>query len=269
MTRRVVLPPGEPSAVRLRQALLERPKVRTGVTKVRPIKTKDPKAAAQFWSERAWSEYAAVPAMAQTMLAIVRDKGSLEVLDTLAIIASDEVRHTEMSRNLADALGGYVEVVPDSSGYNPELLAQPYDLSSPFWALSNGCISETTSLEMMRVRLPYTTNPVVRPILQRIMKDESMHARLSWLLAEAIFPTLAPDMKEEIADYARELFAVMPRTFASKELPPGERRAQRKVRTSVAKAGLGAAPPDEEDAAYYHTRDEIIAPRLRKLGIPI
>ncbi|MFO0724209.1 MAG: ferritin-like domain-containing protein [Myxococcota bacterium] len=269
MSRKVELSHGEPAALRLRTALAERPPSRTGVKRVAPIKTKDPSAARQFWSERAWSEYAAVPAMAQTMLAIVRDRGSLDVLDTLAIIASDEVRHTEMSKNLADAFGGYVEEVPDNSGYNPLLLAEPYDMAAPFWALSNGCVSETVSLEMMRARLPHTTHPAVRPILQRIMKDESMHARLSWLLAETIFPRLDPDQKEEIADYARELFAVMPRTFATKELPPGERRSARKVRNAVAKAGLGAAPPDEEDAAFYHVRDDIILPRLRKLGIPL
>jgi hypothetical protein len=207
--------------------------------------------------------------MAQTQLAVIRSSGPLDLLDALAVIGSDEVRHTEISKNLADAFGGYVEDIPETSEFRPQILAQPYGMPIHFWALSNGCVSETVSLELMRVRLPYTTNRTVRPVLQAIMKDESMHARLSWSLAEQIFLRLDEDSRRELAEYARDLFAVLPRTFVTRDLPTSVKRRQRKIRTEVAEKGLGAAPPDVEDAAFERIRDEVIFPRLRKLGIPI
>lgn len=270
MNDRVVpLRAGDERYVRIRRALLDRPRARTELPRALPGILPRSTAGREFWSQRAWSEYAAVPAMAQTALAVVRMRGPLDALHILAVIGADEVRHTEISRHIADELGGYVDTIPEGSGFAPHSLAEPYDLSLPFWALSNGCVSETLSLELMRARLPHITEPFIHATVTQVMKDESIHARISWLLAAEIFPALDPTSREELAEYARDLFAVMARTFVTQALSPEDRRIERRRRNAVAKAGLGAAPSTEEDATFERVRDEIVLPRLRKLGLPL
>ena len=267
--RFVPLPAGDSRYARIRRALIDRPRGRTELRRAPPRSLPSSSAGKVFWSQRAWSEYAAVPAMAQTALAVVRAKGPLDALHILAVIGADEVRHTEISKHLADELGGYLDTIPEGSGFRPNGLADPYDLSLPFWALSNGCVSETLSLELMRTRLPHITNAYVRSTVTHVMKDEMVHARISWLLAAEIFPALDPTSREELAEYAGDLFEVMARTFVTRALPPDDRRAERRLRNTVAREGLGAAPSAEEDATFLRVRDEIVLPRLRKLGLPV
>jgi hypothetical protein len=267
--RFVPLRAGDERYLRIRRALLARPRKRTELPHAPPRSLPRSSAARTFWSQRAWSELAAVPAMAQTSLAVMRAKGPLDALHILAVIGADEVRHTEIARHIADELGGYVDTIPEGSGFRPNALAEPYDLPLPFWALSNGCVSETLSLELMRARLPYIRDPYLHGVVSEVMRDESIHARLSWLLAAEIFPALDRLSREELAEYARDAWAVMARTFVTRELPPDDRRAERRLRNAVAKAGLGAAPCDVEDAAFLHVRDELVLPRLRKLGLPL
>ena len=82
-------------------------------------------AARRFWSERTWSEFAAVPAVSQVVLALVRQGAPLEVLGAYTAIADDEVRHAMLSRDLAERLGGYVDEVPEGLDYAPSGLARP------------------------------------------------------------------------------------------------------------------------------------------------
>lgn len=268
-SRSVPLRAGDARYVRIRRALIDRPRARTELPRAEPGSLPRSSAGRTFWSQRAWSEFAAVPAMAQTALAVVRAQGPLDALHILAVIGADEVRHTEVSRHIADELGGYLDVIPEGSGFRPNSLAEPYDLALPFWALSNGCVSETLSLELMRARLPHITHPYVRATVTQVMRDEAIHARISWLLAAELFPVLDPTTREELAEYARDLFAVMARTFVTTALSPEERRAERRLRNAVAKAGLGAAPSEEEDATFVRVRDELVLPRLRRLGLPL
>jgi hypothetical protein len=263
--RRVDLPSGEPRIAKLREALADRPAGR----RIRGPAPRDglpgSEAARRFWSARAWSEFAAVPAMAQTTLAIVREGGSLDALDALARINSDEVRHTELSRDLAEAFGGYVCEVPEDLPYRPHGMAEALATDLAFWLAGNGCVNETISLELMKLRLPYR----VKSILQAIAKDEAMHCRVSWILAEDVFPRLDATLKYEVAEYALDNLDMLPQAFSTSGLPPGRRRSERKIRREVSDAGLGAAPPDEEDQKLFATRDELILPRLRKLGLPV
>src|ERR1043166_5660813 len=115
--------------------------------------------AARFWSERAWSELAAVPAMSQISLAILRDpqmNGDIDALGAIAQIGGDEVKHTELSKAVADALGGYVETIPAGAAWEPARLGDPSTMPLPFWVVASGCISETISLALMKARLPHT-----------------------------------------------------------------------------------------------------------------
>jgi hypothetical protein len=205
--------------------------------------------------------------MAQVTLAAVREHRPITELEAIARIGSDEARHTALSRDLADAFGGYVADVPPD--FEPTSLAGASLMELSFWTISAGCISETISLELMRTRMRYTTDPIVRECLRNIMKDEALHSRLAWLMAERLFPQQADLDREFLADYANRTLELASCTFVTENMEPAERDTLRKIRSRVAKLGLGAAPPDEEDAVFHRVKHTIIAPRLEKLGVVI
>ena len=73
MRRSVPLPVGSEPSRRVREALTER--ARADVPRPGSATLPQCDEARRFWSERAWSEYAAVPAMSQAMLAPPADPG--------------------------------------------------------------------------------------------------------------------------------------------------------------------------------------------------
>jgi hypothetical protein len=101
------------------------------------------------------------------------------------------------------------------------------------------------------------------------LKDEAMHARFAWALAEEMFPAMDQTLREALAEYAEMQLHLLSRSFGMKGLSAEAREDARSIRAEVASLGLGAAPPDREDAVFDRVKDEIIVPRLRKLGIPV
>jgi len=255
-----------PTAKRVR-AVLERRSIRPLPSTHARLPHSD--AARRFWSERAWSEYSAVPGMSQTILALVREGGPLDELGAIAQISVDEVRHTELSRDLADALGGYVEEIPEGLAYEPQRLGDPTDTPLPCWIIGNACVSETVSLELMRARLRHTTVPHVRAVLERVLQDEAVHARMGWSLAERLLPALDPASRRHLAEYAIEAFHVVGSSFATAGLPQKARAEARRIREDTAALGLGACPPDEADHVCMRTITETIIPRFVRLGLPL
>lgn len=222
-------------------------------------------AAARFWSERAWSEFTAIPGMSQTLLAAVREKRGIDLIAAINTITTDEIRHTEQSRDVAAALGHYEETIPEWSRYDPSTLGDPFHAPLITWVVGNACVSETLSLELMRARMKHTTHPVVRGILEDIVRDEAVHARLGWIIAQAELPKLGAAQKRDLLDYVKAYFDVLEKTFITRGLPRAHKNAARKVRSKTAELGLGACPPDEEDAVFDATILKTIVPRLLKL----
>ncbi|MCC6333084.1 MAG: ferritin-like domain-containing protein, partial [Myxococcales bacterium] len=162
-------------------------------------------AARRFWSRRTWSELAAVPAVSQVVLALVREGAGLEPMGAYLSIAADEVRHASLSRALAERLGGYEEDVPDGLDFAPRGLAQPSDVPVVVWALANGCFSETVSLALIRARHAQTKHPVVRAVLAETLKDEALHVRVAWHVAGQVLPHLSRAARVDLAQYGGEL----------------------------------------------------------------
>lgn len=223
-------------------------------------------AARRFWSQRTWSEYAAVPAVSQVVLALTREGAPLETLGAYTSIADDEVRHAALSRELAERLGGYVDEIPAGLDYAPRSLAAPSDVPVAVWALANGCFSETVSLALIRARFAATRRPVVRAVLGETLRDEAVHVRVAWALAEELLPRLDAAARRDLQAYAGDLAAMLARTFGTEGLPAGVRRRERQLRDQTAAAGLGALPADEENAIVARALEGIserLGPLLR------
>jgi hypothetical protein len=223
-------------------------------------------AARRFWSRRTWSELAAVPAVSQVVLALVREGAPLETVGSYTTIAQDEARHAELSRALAERLGGYDADVPDGLDYEPSRLAEPSDVPFAVWALANGCFSETVSLELIRARHAATTQPLVRTVLAETLKDEAVHVRAAWLAAGEVLPNLARSQRRELWGYGEALAEMLRRTFGTGGLSSRLRRPEARLRDETAKAGLGSVSAAREDAIVDETL-EAIAARLASLGV--
>ncbi len=264
VTGKVPLPLGSAPWRRLRKAQGKRSKDLLETIPSGAVPRND--AARRFWSQRVFSEYAAVPAISQVVLALVREGASLQTLGAYVSIAADEVRHAVLSRELADALGGYDENVPEGLGYAPRGLADPSEVAVAVWALANGCFSETVSLELIRARHAATNHPVVRRVLAETLKDEAVHVRVAWQLADGLLPQLASAQRQELWRYGQELAEMMRRTFGTQGLPAAVQRRERKMRDETARAGLGAVPAAQGDAIVGATLAAIFE-RLKGLGV--
>jgi hypothetical protein len=221
-------------------------------------------AARRFWSERTWSEFAAVPAVSQVVLALVRAGAPLDVLAAYTTIADDEVRHALLSQELAQKLGGYVDEIPEGLEYSPRGLAAPSDVPVHVWAMANGCFSETVSLALIRARHASTKHPVVRAVLAETLKDEAVHVRVAWEVAENLLPGLPADEKKDLRGYGADLAQMVRRSFGTKGLPPALSRSQRRLRDLTADAGLGALDAASENHVVNTALEDIDA---RLLGL--
>ena len=223
-------------------------------------------AARLFWSERAWSEYAAIPALSQLSLGLVREGGSMDALAIIGRMINDEVRHTELARELAESFGGYEEDIPRDLPYQPCVLAEIEGESAVSWLLSI-VISETISAALLQARYASARHPRVRAALETVLRDERAHAATGWVLARALIPTLDQHARNELAVHAVEIFDSIGMTFATAGLPSPARARARRIREETASLGLGALGPDEEDTLVAEVIGEVVAPRLAQLGV--
>ena len=221
-------------------------------------------AARRFWSERTWSEFAAVPAVSQVVLALVREGAPLDTLGAYTAIADDEVRHALLSRELAERLGGYVDEIPEGLAYAPRGLAAPSDVPVHVWSMANGCFSETVSLALIRARHAATRHPVVHALLAETLKDEAVHVRVAWELAEGLLPGLESGTKTDLRGYGADLAQMLRRTFGTQGLPAALSRSEKRLRDRTAHAGLGALDADGENRVVNAALADIDA-RLRPL----
>lgn len=222
--------------------------------------------AARFWSRRTWSEFAAVPALSQVVLALVREGAPFEVQGAFLAIAADESRHAALSRALAERLGGYEPTPPAGSGFDPRSLADPSLVPARVWALANGCFSETVSLALIRARARATPRGVVRAVLEETLRDEALHVAAGWELAGALLPRLPQADRAALFDYGLAMAQALRRTFGTAGLPPRLRRSERALRARTHHLGLGSIAPDEEDALVERALGGVFA-RLDRLGV--
>ena len=222
--------------------------------------------AALFWSQRAASELAAVPAFSQTALALVRESLELDAVAAVAGIVADEVRHTELARALAEQFGG-IEVREGEGWSDAQLLARPRGEDLSYWLVTNGCVNETLSLALLQARARKTQHPAVLEVLRTTARDEAVHARFCWYLAARLLPRQTQAARDMLGIQVESLLGLLRRSVGTRGMSAVERAQARRVRSETAGLGLGALPPDEADALVEATITDSILPRLEKLGV--
>jgi hypothetical protein len=264
----IPLEPGAPSVQRVEAKLRERLRAPSLSAELDGIDAADLEAARLFWSQRAWSEYAAVPALAQVLLKSVAERAPADEVSALSGIVHDEALHTRLSQEAAEVLGGYLSEVPEGLDFDPYRFVSPTSLPRLFDLVLAGCLGETLSCALIRARLPYARLGGLRAVTERTLEDERVHVAFAWAVASEEIPRLDDAGRAELARLLE------PHARAARQgtlVRANERAAARDAATKdrVAAAGLGSCPADEEVRVTAETFREIIVPRFRKLGVPI
>jgi hypothetical protein len=128
-------------------------------------------------------------------------------------------------------------------------------------------VNETISVGYIRDLRDRCDHPVMRSILDAILADEETHQGLGWdLIAQSLdrFPIASLPAWRRVAAEALEPQRVQAeRTLAS--IPVGQQHVDAFPELHLAALGLMSA--QRQALVFRNTVDDILAPRLRKLGL--
>jgi hypothetical protein len=237
-----------------------------GLPKLRRALARD---AAIFWSQRAWSEYCAVPALSQVLLHAVDESAPLTECQAAAGILQDEALHTRLSRDVAEAFGGYEDEVPAHFGYDPKGLSNASGLGLAEWLVAGGAVGETISRALISARLPYTAPKPLKAVVLRTLKDENVHVAFTWAALERVVAPLPKPHKRRLVEVAAPTVDAAFRSLCTAGMTGAALASERKLRQRLADAGLGCAPPDVENQVVHDTLQRFVIPGLRRVGLPL
>lgn len=224
---------------------------------------------AAMWRARLVSEHRAIGIFNLFALDLLAAGAPAEVLSGVCRAALDEVRHAELMAKLASCYSGAPEAPPPGI---PPLSEDPsitLEQQAAREALHLCVGSETFSAVLLQEKRERAGDPVVRDVLGVLIADEVHHARLGWSYLGA---WLAGDDEDgarrawlagEIVPLFDDLTAAMfgdPRALPPPSVPETERAL------ATAHGWMSAR---DEYALYRAALDEVWAPGLRELGLPV
>jgi hypothetical protein len=269
MPAAIHLPKADDSVARIRAVLEQRLNAEHPLPSFKHLPSATRDAARRFWSQRAWTEYCALPVVSQIALKLAAEGAPLDELASVAGILQDESLHTALSAQVADAFGGYVEDIPDYLALDVAPLSAPSTMPLVVWLAVGCCVGETVSRALIVARLERTTDPALKALTARTLKDENVHVAFGWAAAKRAVKQLSPRDKRTLIPWiesALEGAWLGPSTRLLKGRGKGIERRQRQ---RVADAGLGSCTPEEEDAAVARCIDGFILPNFEKLGLAV
>ncbi len=142
------------------------------------------------WELRAKAELRVASVFSVVSQGLFEKGADPAVLTIAARAVSDEVRHSELCRTLAERyLGRPVAWPPPGAVPMPRLAQAPDALRPTLHALAMGCVNETIASAWLEVSLRDAVSPMVRAALRELIADDIHHARLGWAhLASTFVP---------------------------------------------------------------------------------
>ena len=159
--------------------------------------------ARHVWTNGIFTEYASAAAFASLTSALLECGAPIDLTACAADAAVDELFHVELSSRLTTELGGAAPLHFDLANVSPATSpgARPL-LRAAELAVATSCVSETLSVPAMARSRALATAPLVRAVLDRLLADEGVHAKIgSWFLDWAA-DRLTPAERDRLADVA-------------------------------------------------------------------
>jgi hypothetical protein len=210
------------------------------------------------WASRATAELRVAGVFTVVSHDLLETGADPAVLQIAARAVSDEVRHADLCRALAERYLG--EPVPwPASGRSsmPALTRAPAELRGTLHTVAMGCINETIASAWLEESLRAATAPAARAVIRELIADDIHHARLGWGHLGSSFVN---------AGARKALGAWLPRLleYAAK---PWTQSSPEKIAEGVPTHGIPSARTTRE--VVGGTLAEVVIPGFESLGVPV
>lgn len=199
---------------------------------------------AAIWQERGASELRVAGGFAAIVEQLIVHGTAESVLQIVSRAVRDEVRHAEISVELAARYrASSVEWPPSQSVPVPELKElKPSDgrLRATLLVVAMCCINETLACGILEKQLSQTRSVLARAAQQSVLSDEIDHARAGW--AHLASPHVTAAMKHEIGRWLPRLFNARLRELLDEDRPfQGEQFPEHGILTRQARKQVVAS----------------------------
>ncbi len=231
--------------------------------------------AARHWWRRARLEYGSVNEFSGLLHALTKLRAPVEFTGALARLITDEARHAELCRGMAEALDAgpapewpaHRAAFPDAPNVNgaadeDETIAWAADV-----VLASCCIGETVSRPMYDALATVATDAVPAAVLRQILRDEHLHASFGWAALAWFLPCLSDERREWVEGRLGPRLAAFERSCTG-----GIPLASLAGRELVIESGtddapnLGTLTPEQFAMIFYATLEAEILPKFAELG---
>jgi hypothetical protein len=149
------------------------------------LSEEDAAAARGSWTDGAFSEYASAAAFAALTTALLESGAPIDLVAMAGDFVVDEMVHVELNARVCAELGGAAPYLVDLEKVSPLVDASlPAIERAAELAIQISCVGEALSVPVLAGSMRAATHPLTRAVLERIVKDESPHARLGWLVLD-------------------------------------------------------------------------------------
>ncbi len=157
--------------------------------------------AATSWTMRAEEEHHSAAIFADALSYLTDANVPLDALAAIARTVGDELRHAELCTRMARAFG----VTPPANKplARAALPATPAARRARGLEIiaMEGAVGETISCAVFLSAQRWAEEPATKAALASILRDEVLHARMSWEILRVVVPTLADEEKEALHRY--------------------------------------------------------------------
>ena len=210
---------------------------------------------ARQWSARATAELRVASVFSVLARDLFEHGADPAVIRICARAVSDEVRHADICRVLAERYGGEAVAFPEPAPVPiPDLADARPGLRSTLHVIAMGCINETVASAWLEASLTATSSSLARAALRELIADDIHHARLGWAHLGSAHVT--PSMRAEIGPWlGRLLDAVLDPWLVN-------------IASFAAGVPSHGVPSEETSrAALAECLDGVVLPGLEALGV--
>ena len=177
-------------------------------------------AARRSWTLAAYQEHRTGAACAASLEALIKARAPVDLIAVATRFPLDELAHVEMCARLAMELGGGATLYHDPGLVTHPDAALPPLLYAAELVVRVFCVGEAISIPLLRGTARASTHPLVRQVMNRIVKDEAAHGRFGWLFldwAEALF---SEEEKRFLGDVAKDEIGKLERAWDAMQPQP-------------------------------------------------
>ncbi|HVY44703.1 MAG TPA: ferritin-like domain-containing protein, partial [Minicystis sp.] len=219
--------------------------------------------AAASWTLRAEEEHRSASVFADALAYLTDADVPLDAVGSLARTVSDELAHTELCALLARAFGAAEPAnrpLPRAAVPSDPVARRARGLEI---VAMEGAVGETISSAVFLTAQRHAEEPATRTALGAILRDEVLHARMSWEILGVVAPTLDDAAREALRTHVSWGLGALEQSH----MLPVLKRLERGDRFEPAWAALGVVHPEHRVNAFYGALEKRVLPSLDGLGL--